>query len=538
MSLCDDYLAGADALRPFFRGFPKDAIESVPMAAGIEQELHTSIERHQERLGAPKEVPRQCAVVATGQQTGLFTGPLYTIYKAVTAIKLAAMLEQRHGVPCVPLFWCASEDHDFEECSTAWVLTRKDEPARFSYRPEADIHGRPMYRVPLAGKLHRQIEEIARVARLGSEAKYVSAMLSDTLAASDSLADWFARIMAWLFKDTPLVIFAPHWEAARIAAKPILARAIDRPLAVGDAVRTAGASLQAQGYGAQLDMAEGQAPFFLEVQGRRCAVERCRPGAPAGREDTEHDRRGRRSYIDAPGFAVHSANLRLTAAEMQTLLDDQPGRFSPNAALRPVVQQALFPVHAYVGGPGEIAYWAQLDEVFAQFGHPMPHVYPRTRAVISREKLHRWQSDYGFSHEDLRRPHQELELPALEALPPLEPLIALRESEPELREALRRFRASLEPYGGPAKSMAAAIAAENDAYLRHMNRVLLRMDGERRSTVRNRIARLQGALAPNRKPQERVYCVLSYLFEHSWELVPRLMDGLDIEDFGLQEILL
>lgn len=221
---------------------------------------------------------------------------------------------------------------------------------------------------------------------------------------------------------------------------------------------------------------------------------------------------------------------------MQKLLNEQPSRFSPNAALRPVVQQALFPVHAYVGGPGEIAYWAQLKGVFAHFGRPMPHVYPRARAVLTREKLRRWQREYGLSYADLERPRQELELPALNVLPPLEPLKILREKEPELRQALREFEESFRACGGPGLDMAGALQKESMDYLGRMNRTLLRADEGRRATVRNRIARLQGALTPCRKPQERVYCVLSYLFEHSGRLIPRLMDGLDIEDFGVQEI--
>jgi uncharacterized protein YllA (UPF0747 family) len=168
----------------------------------------------------------------------------------------------------------------------------------------------------------------------------------------------------------------------------------------------------------------------------------------------------------------------------------------------------------------------------------MPHVYPRARAVITREKLRRWQTDYGFSYEVLKRPCQELELPALEALPPTEALAQMRELDPHLREALEAFRQGFTGQRGPARDMAGALERHALDYLDRMHRALLRMDEERRQTVRTRIARLQGALAPNRKPQERVYCVLSYLFEHSWELVPRLMDGLDIEDFGLQEILL
>lgn len=513
MSLFDDYLAGADALRPFFRGFPQDALEEVPRLGEITPELRESMARHQERLGVPKEVPGRCAVVATGQQTGLFAGPMYTIYKAITAIKLAVELERRHGVPCVPLFWCASEDHDFAECATAFLQSKDDEPVGLTYAPKADVQDVTMARVPVEQSLYGLIDEAARVTRSSENGNGVRTMLDDTLGASDSLADWFARIMARLFKDSPLLIFAPDWDAARIASRPILARALERPLATSQAVMEAGASLRAMGHEAQLDMAADQPPFFLELDGRRCAV--------TWAEGRFNERR---------------TGLRLEADEARKLLDGHPSRFSPNAALRPVVQQALFPVHAYVGGPGEVAYWAQLKGVFAHFGQPMPHVYPRARAVITREKLRRWQREYELSYADLERPLQELELPALAALPLTEAVAKMQELDPQLRKALEAFRQGFADQQGPPTDMAQAIERNALDYLDRMNRTLLRMDEERRTTVRRRIARLQGALAPHRKPQERVYCVLSYLFEHGWQLVPWLMAGLDVENFGLQEI--
>jgi bacillithiol biosynthesis cysteine-adding enzyme BshC len=518
-SLFEDYLAENPALAPFYEAFPR-AIDAIPPSPRPwNPDLAAALRGLQEALGVAPNFLGNEPVIVTGQQPGLFTGPLYTIYKAITAIQLAQRLGERHGVRYVPVFWVAGDDHDFEESRTAHVLSRRHESIPLRYAPEADdvdVRDFPMYRVPLTDQAHRLIDELAAQAPGSENAAEIAEFLHATAVCSDSLAEWTARLLAGLFRDTSLTFFLPNLHAAREAAIPVLEREISEPLASTRLLTEAGERLRAMGYAPQIEKRESECGFFVEFGGRR-----------------------RKVRFEHGHYVIPDEALTCPVDEMLELLHAAPERFSPNVALRCLVQQTLFPASAYVAGPGETAYWAQLKPLFAHFDLPMPIVYPRVRAVLTTAKLDKIRGKLGFSFNDLQAPEETLIEHALRNTgtnPALDVIAnkgaAIQSEFSGLVEALLR----LKPKDTSYLDMAKSASEQSAALLERLERAVLRSDAAQTEAVRKQVQRLQTALAPDRGFQERHYCAFSFVFEQGWDFVPRLLKLLDSTRFETQEV--
>ncbi len=513
-SLYEDYITGQPEATGLFSRLPDAMFSEVWTNSMWASGMADAVNQTQETLSTAKEYAAgNELVIATGQQPGLFTGPLYTIYKAITAINLANRFRAA-GVPCIPLFWVAGDDHDFDECRTAHFFTKRSDLLSLTYVPrEVEVKDMPMCKVPLDTQVHKFIDRVAASCRGAEESEEIRGFLHESLNRSDSLAHWFALIMARLFRDTPLYVFLPWERAARIAALPVLVREIKNPLASTQLLFKQGKVLESLGYTPSIQRAANACNFFIERDGCRCNV-----------------------YFEDNRYHVAGTQSMYTVDAMLELLHNSPEIFSPNVALRPIVQQQLFPVAAYVAGPGEIAYWAQLKPLFHFFSMVMPVVYPRARCVINTIKTSQMLRQYELdsvavmNNEDL-----------------LGRMLRITSANPAV-EALNRYRKSLTEMVGEMRheisessipeAASAAERFERDLLggLEKLERRLLHADKEKRQAVEGRIEKLRTLLAPMNKPQERVLSIFSFLFEHGWGLIDRMSADIELDTVELQEI--
>ena len=508
-----EYIHGAEDLASFFAAPPRSVLHAPAPAAPWDAMLAEAIRCHQERLGSQAAITGDECVIVTGQQPGLFTGPLYAIHKAATAVLLAQRVEANTGVRCLPLFWVAGDDHDFEEARTAHFLGKNHEPFSVRYDPHTPVDGLPMNRVPLAPSLHDAIDRAARETP-GSELRdEVAAFLHDSLDASDSLADWTARLLARLFQGTGLAIFSPDLPEARRAAMPVLAKEIADPLASTRLVNEAGERLAALGFPQQVVKGETECAFFLNVDARR-----------------------RKVLFENGAYRLPEKDPAFTREELLDLLEREPGRFTPNVALRCIVQQQLFPAAAYVAGPGEVAYWAQLKPLFDHFGLPMPVVYPRARCVITRLKLSKLMARLSLNLGDLMNDPDTVLDRALGTTKLTGTRRVLAAQAPRVLQPFETLVEALKEHDPTTSDMAAKMRDRLATDLQRLERAALHQDEDRVAAIRGQVTRLRNALAPWRRPQERVYTVFSFLFEQGWNLVPRLLEELDIESFTMNEV--
>ena len=514
--IADGYIAGDPALEPFFSAAPNSLFADAPPSTPWKPEIAAAplLWRREEGRWRNVSPDPESTVIITGQQPGLLTGPLYTIYKAVTTIILARRLESIHGRPFLPVFWVAGDDHDFEETRRVTLLTQDHTPYTLEYQPESDVTGLPMRRVPVEACLHDLVDSAATHAAGGEPRERVRAELRDALNEAGSFSDWFANIMGRLFEGTPLCFFTPGHEADRKTAEPIIQADIESPGTINSLLTEASAELAGAGYAAPLEKRPEECNFFLELDEKR-----------------------RKTVYENGAFALPEDGVRMSRQEMLERLASEPHRFTPNVVLRCVVQQALFPVAAYVAGPGEVAYWAQFKRVFEWLGQPMPVVYPRASAALGSTKVWRLLARYNMALDQLGDAKEALLDRALAHINRKAPLReAVSQHRARIREELTTLEASLRGEHPPAGDMADALLRSASRYLDRIEGEVLRADKRQVDTVEEHIAKLQNCFQPWRRPQERVYTVFSFLFSHGFPLIQRLLAEMEIGSNQINEI--
>lgn len=299
-------------------------------------------------------IEKQCLTIVTGQQTGLFTGPLYTLYKAVTTIKQAQSLRVKTGRPVVPVFWMATEDHDYAEIAMNWHFDgHRAKRIRLSREHRSNM---PVGTLPVTEELVRLCEELCADLDLQKNGQEMATLLRSTLTASTNLGEWFGRLLLDLFAPWGLVVLDPSAPAMRAVMAPFFEKSLLETQAIQQAFQQGTLAVSARGFNPEVTMGEGQTGVFLIDEGVRIPL-----------------------YTDAAGthFSDRHGQKQWSLEALMTRIKTHPENFSTGVVLRPVLQDWLLPVVSAVLGPSEAAYHGQLGAVFAIFDRRLPVIVPR-----------------------------------------------------------------------------------------------------------------------------------------------------------------
>jgi len=427
------------------------------------------------------------AVVATGQQVGVFLGPLYGFYKAASAVAVARALEADSGVRCVPLFWLQTEDHDFAEIASVSVATSDGGTLRLALDGDAETPAR----ASVAGR--RLGADVSSLVDRLADALGASAAANDTVAIlrrhyqpHRSIASAFAGAMAELFADDGLLFLDPRDARVAELAAPIHRRAIS---AADDLVRRLqqrSAALAAAGFDEQIPCRPD------------CALSFFHPDGPQG----DRFRLARRSYVPGvPGaWGLSGRDDIIPPAVLDAALAREPLRFSTSALLRPILQDSLLPTAAYVGGPAEVSYFAQLGPIYDAFEVTAPLVVPRARFRCIDASTRRRLAALGIGPDDVGRGHVSAPAASTPAL-----ASTARAQILALVDGLAADAAAVAPAD---RNLARAAARTRATVARAVERLTTR--AARTAAVRDdvavaRLARVEAALCPAGVPQERAY---------------------------------
>lgn len=447
------------------------------------------------------------AAVVTGQQLGLFGGPLYTVYKAATAVQLARQMTEDTGRPVVPVFWLAGEDHDFEEVRATVVLSGRD-PAPVAL--PADDARTPVGRRVLGPEIDAALADLERALHPTSFTPDLLAALRRSYRPGATMRDAFASWMAHLFAGSGLVIISVDDARLKRLVAPVFRQEIERPEETLARLTEAGEALLGAGFHQQVTPLPGNL-FLMEPEGRFTLDP------------------------DGDGFVLRGLGRRYAREDLLALLDAEPERFSPNVVLRPIVEDRLIPTAAYVAGPGEAAYYAQLRGVYDAFGVPMPAVYPRASVTLVEATVRRVLDRYDLALPDLAPgPSPEQALEALHRRLAL--ALSAHDVEAAFADALRQADEAVDALKPLAvavdptleRSAEATRAALRNALGRLETRVV-RAEKRNHALVRERIAKAQAALYPTGTPQERALSVLSFLNTYGPALLAQWLSALDLD---------
>lgn len=433
------------------------------------------------------ELPETVAVV-TGQQVGFFGGPAYSIYKALTAARLARDLTEK-GVRAVPVFWLATEDHDFAEVQDAWVFDAHHRPVRL--RAEANVG--PAQPVGGAEIVRAPIDELREALRGFLYGDEVAALVEECYRPGRTFGEAFRSLLGRLLAGCGLVFLDPMQPEIRRLASPMLGEAFDRAGELCELILERNRQLEAAGYHAQVHFEKETSLFFRLRNGQRQQIKRNGDSYVQGKE----------------------------VLDPRSLRDDS-GSLSPNALLRPVMQDWLLPTVAYVGGPAELAYLAQSQVIYEALLGRAPAAVPRTGFTLLDERSNKLMARFGLRLPDAFHGPDPLKARIAARLLPESLDGVFEDASAEIRNQLDRVEGELRRFD---VTLAAALQKSRAkiVYQLNKNRTKAAREAMRREArVAAAADQLSGLVFPERHLQERLYSILPFLARHGFDLIDTL----------------
>ncbi len=438
--------------------------------------------------------------VTTGQQPGLLTGPLFTVYKALTAIALAESLEPAIERPVVPVFWVAGDDHDFAEANHLHFLRLDNEIDRVELRArDTDDPLRPLYREPLGPEIASVMASLVTHTPETEFRTGVLAWLERHYRTENDFASAFAGAVADLLGPLGLVVFRPtHRETKRVMASHLLT-ALDQASALDGALAQTAQDMERAGHRAPVHVGDGASLVMVE--------------GLLGRD---------RLVVDGMRFTARRSGESWDLDQLRRVAEEEPTRLSPNVLLRPVVEAAILPTLAYVAGPGELAYLPQCAPVYELLGITPQTPVPRWSATIVEQRVQKVLDKYAISLEALGRGD-------------LEATLARDDMPAEATAALHAITEALEHEYGRLEQAAIEIDptmkkpvqhARNSALsgVRGIEKRLISHLKKQNEIVAQQVAKARNNLLPNGQPQERVFTVAPYLIRYGPQFLAEALD--------------
>jgi bacillithiol biosynthesis cysteine-adding enzyme BshC len=405
-------------------------------------------------------------VVTTGQQPGLFGGPVYTLSKALSALAVADSLQESTGIPVAPVFWAATDDTDFKEASSTVVSVPGG--AQLLRIEHTEPLGRAMTAMPL-GDVTAQLEALTRAA--GSTIDRTPIELLERFYTSEqTIGSAYVSFLRVLFAPLGIAVIDASHAATRAAARPVLMAALKRAGEVAARVSERNREIEAAGFAPQVQDVPGLSLVFNSVSGGR-------------------------------------KRIPIKAAAKQVASDEM----GPNVLLRPVVERAILPTATYIGGPAEIAYFAQIGPIAETLGVPVPTIIPRWSCTIIEPHIEKTLESLHLVVEDFRDPHEIEARVARAQLPErvLEEVNATRallnKQLDELSDAVASERSTASP------SVTDGLRANLMRRLDRFERRLIAAAKKQHAEVMQELATARGSLYPLGKPQERALNFVPFL---------------------------
>ncbi len=522
-----DYLSYTPSVRsmyprsPIFSEWVKEESQRVVYDAARRGKVSEILERQNRAWGAsPKALAnierfrRGALAAVTGQQVGLFGGPLFSIFKALTAVKLAEQATAA-GVDCVPVFWLATEDHDLAEVNHVGLLSEHGLPEPFAVESHA-VADAPVGTVKFGPEIEPVVERAA--ALLGDSA--VTTSLREAYRPGESLGSAFALLFARLFADWGVILLDPADKDFHDLAKPLFRSAIERASELDEALLARGKTLEAAGYHQQVKVTSATTLLFEVKDGARTVVRR--KNNPNGANGGE--------------FAV--GEERISSKELVDRIEAEPEKFNPNVLLRPVVQDFLLPTLVYTGGAAEVAYFAQVAVVYEKLLGRVTPILPRFSATLLEAKPERILTRYLLGLPDVfLGPEKIREAIAARSLPPdlqtrfSEAYASVEQSMAVLRESIGKLDSTLID---TAESTRTSMAQQID----RLRARVTRAEQQRNEVISRHADALSNALFPHKALQEREAAGVSFVARYGPELLASLYQNIhpDCHDHQVIEV--
>ncbi|MCC3357574.1 bacillithiol biosynthesis cysteine-adding enzyme BshC [Bacillus sp. REN16] len=444
--------------------------------------------------------PRSVVVIG-GQQAGVLTGPLYTIHKIVSIIKLAKEQEEKLNVPVIPVFWIAGEDHDFAEINHLYVNLQNG----IRKRALPQYHNRKMMVSSIEIEQNGLMEWIKEVFETYGETNYTNGLLellNEYVQRSNTYVEFFIQIINELFGETGLVLVDSGSKEIRTLQSQYLRKMIEKNRDIHDSLLLQQEVLSTYQYPKTIEMNESSANLFFTQNNERILLE----------YNVEHDI-----------FSGKNNECILCGDELLEIAEKQPELLSNNVITRPVMQEFLFPTLAFISGPGEVSYWAELKQVFAVMGIKMPPVVPRLMMTIVERAIDSNIDEIGLTIQAVlngelskaRETWLEKQTADVDGM-----ILEAKKEVERIHKKVRKVGLEVDPGLADLLLKNAEIIQHQFEFLKNtFNRSILK----RNEIELNRFNRIEKSLLPLGSPQERLWNVFYFLNKYGDDFIKDLL---------------
>ncbi|NNF02972.1 MAG: bacillithiol biosynthesis cysteine-adding enzyme BshC [Rhodothermales bacterium] len=511
-----DYTGSFDSLAGFFawdyrsdddlRSAAKEAA-SAPRNRSV---LCAAVRRQAERFGIAEESDQlitrledeNAVAVVTGQQLGLFGGPMYTLYKTLTAVRLADRITKLTDRPAVPVFWLEGEDHDFAEVASLALLDR-DEPVRVRYeRPGSDEIRTAVGRLELDESVRDAVDRISGILPDSEFSPELIEVLRSAYRPGRGMMEAFVEVVsAWIGPGKVLFLSPDDTEIKRLARDVFLREIEDHEESarrLADVSRRLEESYHAQVTSTHVNL-------FIHGDERR-AVE-----------------------VRGNGFGLHGSDRTMSQEELVALVDDDPDALSPNVVLRPLMQDAVLPTAAYVAGPGEVAYFAQFKPLYEWAGIPMPVIYPRASVTLLERRIGKVLDEHELNVSDFDDQVERLFRRVVVDEMDVDLEEQFKTHSSAIHEAVNGIKPVIEEVD---RSLVRSAEATRAAFMKEWSKLkdkVVRAEKDRHDIVREQLERAAASLFPFGTLQERVLSPLFFMSKYGPDLAERILSEIDLD---------
>jgi bacillithiol biosynthesis cysteine-adding enzyme BshC len=430
-----------------------------------------------------ERLEKGAVTIVTGQQVGLFSGPAYAFYKAVTAVQIAEELT-RAGTPAVPVFWMATEDHDLEEVRhSTWF--EQGRLVRFELPVVATEAGRPVGQILLGPQVEPLVREAAEMlSNQGSD--LLAQFLTESYRSNETYGSAFGKLFTRLFAQQGLILMDPLDPGLHRVAAPLYQHALAERDPLNEKLLQRGKDLDRAGYDAQVKVTSRSTLLFYMGDGVR-------------------------QVITAIADKFQAGEKTWTREELVRMTHVEPETFSPNALFRPVVQDFLLPTAAYVGGPAEISYFAQSEVVYRHLLGRMPVMLPRAGFTLVDAKAAKLLRKYNLTVEDVWAGSQDLRHKMEGASVPKTLAKSFERDQKQIQKLLARLGQQIAKLDPTLKDTVERARTRIEYHLEKLRRKSGKALDRKNGLLSLHEQYLESLLHPHKALQSRELCLLPFL---------------------------
>ncbi|MFQ6113755.1 MAG: bacillithiol biosynthesis cysteine-adding enzyme BshC [bacterium] len=459
-----------------------------------------------------KLIQDQTCAVVTGQQVGLFSGPLYTIYKSLTVIKLSEYLNQNANGCYVPIFWLASDDHDFAEINHIKLLNRDNRVEEIRYKSHSSNLKIPASKILFTSEILNCFQLLKDFTQDSEFKQEIIFHLSEAYKPGRSFSEAFAKWMTQLFKPYGLIFIDASHHDLKYLGKRVFFHEISEDSPSTRQAMEASKKLTQDKYKSQIQLHEGRLNLFF-AEKERLTIQ-----------------------FKDKNYSIKGTQKTYKRAELLALLEKKPHIFSPNVLLRPIYQDNLLPTVAYVGGPGEIAYLAQMKGVYENFGLSMPIIYPRKSITILEKKIGEVLKNYDLKIQDMWQNVERVITKISKKQIPDSVDRALSTATSHLEKDLQMIKQEIMAFEPSLEKSVEVTLGKIKQKYKFLEKKILQASKKRDSIVTKQIHKATNNLYPNNRLQERVLNIAPFLIKYSHAFIDKLYKAIDIDNHDHQVI--